>query len=1036
MHRTLWQLALVWIAATAAFLILARGAVALEPSSEFLQGLRARGYYDVAQDYLEAAKTNPLVSEEFKQAIPYELGILLIEEARRIGDRALKFQKLDEAKEKLQAFIDANPDHPEVQSARRELAKSAGERGLAMLMLADREVDPNKKEALWVQARGYFAEAEAMYDKQVEDILAALRTLPAQIPANAPQFAVREQMRNDLIQARLTSAWMVYQSSKAAAEGSEWQKKELERAAATFKKWADKYIASNLTLGSGLTAQINEARCYAELGRHKDATSALYVVLSYENGPQIRNWKALSVPIAIDAYVAQKMFPEAIEYGNKFVAAYSGNTTKERNAPDVLEVNLHLARALKALHDYKPDAAQAKNALNQAREIARDGAKVPGPHQDGFRKLLEELGIGGAEPEQGPITSFAEAFKRANAALEQWDSVKKNLELARSNDPQKVPELEKQSKDSMLEAFGLYETALRLAGPQADVPVDDLNQARFLVAYFNLETGDLMDAAVVGDWLSLTYPEFSRASSAAKVAMLAYYMLYVEESEQAQKEKRAADTAFESDRVIQLADRIVSTWPQSAEAGDARKMLVAFSVARAHDAITNRVGLKEVVPLLAKAAEVANLSPEGSTDRASAEIRAGQAYWRAYQVEAIRPQEVRLSKQQLAPLLAGATRHLTSGVQQYAASESIDSTAALGALTLAQLYLATNQPDQAVATLEDAKTGGLTLVKADSPAVKDQDEFAADVYKAALQAYVTARRPDMPKAEEALQQLEKLLADDPEAEKKFSSQLLAIARRLQDQIEVAENPADKRAITQGFSRLLQKVIEAQGANIKPNVLRWAAATYYTLAEGVRGNAAVATGEAKDLYLKARAAFGQIVDNAENFQLDPRLVEAYRWQIALCNRRLGDYETAIKQMTDLIKKNPNILSRQMEIAHVYYEYGENGGEAKNYFWAFVGKKNDNVWGWFEMSKKLMDFKQDQARKDAFFEARYNHAKSMLAFGVAAGDERFVKAALDKSIKQTQEQATDMNGPQWKQKFDDLAKQIQQKLGEKQDGLNGL
>ncbi|MCI0356997.1 MAG: hypothetical protein L0211_00735, partial [Planctomycetaceae bacterium] len=59
--RTLRFLLLVTALATAAC------ARASEPAQAFLDGLRERGYFDTAADYLDAALDSPLVPGRFKQ---------------------------------------------------------------------------------------------------------------------------------------------------------------------------------------------------------------------------------------------------------------------------------------------------------------------------------------------------------------------------------------------------------------------------------------------------------------------------------------------------------------------------------------------------------------------------------------------------------------------------------------------------------------------------------------------------------------------------------------------------------------------------------------------------------------------------------------------------------------------------------------------------------------------------------------------------------------------------------------------------------
>ena len=52
--------------------------MAADTASEFLEKMRERGMYDLALDYLEYAKTDRLVSPEFKKQIPFERGSTML----------------------------------------------------------------------------------------------------------------------------------------------------------------------------------------------------------------------------------------------------------------------------------------------------------------------------------------------------------------------------------------------------------------------------------------------------------------------------------------------------------------------------------------------------------------------------------------------------------------------------------------------------------------------------------------------------------------------------------------------------------------------------------------------------------------------------------------------------------------------------------------------------------------------------------------------------------------------------------------------
>ena len=75
----------------------AEAAPAREKAREFVAGLRERKYYDTAIEYLELAKNNPNVDKEFKEAIDFEAGVILVEESRTGLAKAIREEKLADA---------------------------------------------------------------------------------------------------------------------------------------------------------------------------------------------------------------------------------------------------------------------------------------------------------------------------------------------------------------------------------------------------------------------------------------------------------------------------------------------------------------------------------------------------------------------------------------------------------------------------------------------------------------------------------------------------------------------------------------------------------------------------------------------------------------------------------------------------------------------------------------------------------------------------------------------------------------------------
>src|SRR5690348_2920516 len=60
-----------------------------------LQGMRERGYYDLALEYLEDLRKRPDAPADLKEVIDYEEGRALLDEASRMGDLDRRAAQLD-----------------------------------------------------------------------------------------------------------------------------------------------------------------------------------------------------------------------------------------------------------------------------------------------------------------------------------------------------------------------------------------------------------------------------------------------------------------------------------------------------------------------------------------------------------------------------------------------------------------------------------------------------------------------------------------------------------------------------------------------------------------------------------------------------------------------------------------------------------------------------------------------------------------------------------------------------------------------------
>ena len=118
MIRWLWLGGVAGIAG-----ILAGPLGAEERALDFLGKLREARYFDTAIDYLDMMNDSPLAPASFKEVLPYERAVTLLEQARSNRDLILREKQLDAAYQALKQFQAERSDHPLLFDARRESAK-------------------------------------------------------------------------------------------------------------------------------------------------------------------------------------------------------------------------------------------------------------------------------------------------------------------------------------------------------------------------------------------------------------------------------------------------------------------------------------------------------------------------------------------------------------------------------------------------------------------------------------------------------------------------------------------------------------------------------------------------------------------------------------------------------------------------------------------------------------------------------------------------------------------------------------------------
>ncbi len=729
-----------WAGMTAWLTVMASGvASGVEPARQFIQGLRERGYYDTAVDYLNMMKTSKLAPVDLKETMLFDLGSTLIEASRLQRDVALREKQLDEARDALTRFVGQQPDHPLVNSANSQLGNLLVER--SRIKMEQAKQPKGDKAALQAAARQQYEEAYKVFTRAQNDLKERLLKMKVVDPKDAKAVETRDQLRADYLQVQLLGAAVREEMAETVPKGSQDHTTMLTEAAAQYGEVYEKYR----TRLAGLYARMYQGRCMQKLDKLKEALSFFGELLEQPDNPE--EFRALEVEddaVGGSGLVGDQACP-FVSRGGQVAGAVDRECVARRNPssrsgsscdwpwPRPNGVRPRPRRKRKA------GDPQAKRWESDARKNALFVSKQSGDLQKKARELVTKFGGPelAAESSKKEPKTFEEAKQAGREVLDALQTANMVIQtyparIAKETDANVKADLQRQLqeaqdtlKTAVQDALGYFHKALELA--DKETKTDDLNVVRYFLCFLHFSANEYYDAGLLGEFVARRYPDSSGARQCAKIAMAAYLKLYAENA--------TDDKNFETGRVTGIARFVTQKWPDQPEAIDA---------------------LNTLVPLMIKAGDLdaaekyLNDIPPESPKRGDAEIKTGQAMWSEYLkgMQEIRkwesgdepkPENVDLAakKAALDQVKARAQKILEDGVARMKGTGKVDEAGVTASLSLAQIYLDTGQADKAVAVLEDAQLGPLTLVKAGHPATQ-REGFAGETYKTALRAYISS----------------------------------------------------------------------------------------------------------------------------------------------------------------------------------------------------------------------------------------------------------------------------------------------------------
>jgi TolA-binding protein len=519
---------------------------------DLVRGLRARGMPDLALQYLERLRSRP--SPALAALLPLEFAKTRLEIAATLPEARNRAALQKEAGHELEVFLQSSPKHALAPEAALQLARVNVLQGKARLSAARRAEGRGNRQAEFAQARAQLEEAGTQ-------LQAAMGKIDAQIAAGDLPPQEKQELVQSRQQAELDRGINLLEQAQTYFDQSEFQKRgELIKDAIGVLEKASRREPKNATTWLALTWL---GRCHQENDDPKSARK-LYAEVIAEAGEQRDAARRLARYFMMQTVAGdredKKALAKAQQQGEDWLRAYPSFSGRAEGFGVQFELaNVYLQQARVA----SKNSARAREMFEKAQKIYQALERSESDFSSQAHDMrLEIILAESQERSHGDIAKlrdFEECYLRAQ------------LEVARLNEETKKDSVDKHDelkREHYKNLVAALERAIDLA--DATVAPDDLNDARYLLAYAYLENGDYYAAAVTGEDLARTYPRSPRAPLAGAYALRAYALIIAHEEESGSSSE---DLQIGRGRLRRLAQYVEHSWPNDPAADIARHVL-------------------------------------------------------------------------------------------------------------------------------------------------------------------------------------------------------------------------------------------------------------------------------------------------------------------------------------------------------------------------------------------------------------------------------------------------------------------------------
>jgi len=954
---------------------------AAEPYTEFLTGLREKGYYDYALIYLDQLAARPNLPDDIKQTIPYEKAVTLLSSAASTRSTDKQIEQLDQAIAYLEQFVKESPNHPLAANANTERAKIL--LGKARVEIAQSRIPANQGNRAEYQkkARTLIGSAREVFQKAAEQHEAAMKKFGTFIDkAKDPdKFEARAKSELNMILANIELAQCVYEEAQTYADGDADKKRLLNEAANQFELLHQKHRS----LVAGLFARIMQGKCFEEQGDLQKALGIYNEMLDNPgNESSLANLKDQTLQFKL-------ILLNTKERGDHQLVVDLGEEWLKKNGAKArgtygLGIRWEVARAYEQLGDKRDLPKQdAQRFWREARENAQQVGKFSSQHRDlaiAFSQRLDTK-LGGKErtPDK-----FDTAFGLGRQLITPIKDGKDALDAAiRAKKPAEELKAMQQDLNAQLkEAAGYFDLALRLAG-KGDDP-KSITAARFNYAYVCYLMRKNYEAAILGEYVakSVDKDDASLGLDAAFLSLAAYVQAF--NDVKGSNEEKEADMGF----IIKAANLITVKWPESDRANDARMQL-------------GQIYSQMKKPVLA--AEWYNKVPATDPKYPYAQLAAGQAYWTAVvnadrfpEGEKPTPDQLKEWKQLSMQLLRNGSEKLLPTIPKEgtAPGELI-----AAKVTQAQILITLGQDADSVKLLLDDPHSVIKAVtvpdetKRPDKGVQSR-KFASEAYKLLLRAYIGTGK--LNEARDTMKTLEKIAGADGGTD--VTDLYVGLGKLLSEELERLKEAKETDRFNQlmtSFETFLNDLYQRKEGQTFGS-LSWIGETYFALGEATAEDQARAT----SYFEKAGTSFQDLLTMGEKQPdfLKPDQVAAVKVRLVRCHRLKKDFDAAERLIVEVLKERDNDPRAQSEAAAVYQAWGAHGvGDNSAKFLISINGDNKNkIWGWRQLSQKLQKSieKGRLELMQPFVDARVEGVKTRRELGLSQTSPEKRRVELEK------------------------------------------